>query len=442
MWTTLGNPESREAARQETLQRTYIRGTITDRNGTPLSWSNKANGYRSYIDGETKQRAFSTVVGYYSPAYGTFGLEKTFNTQLISSKCKSGDKQVGNTVQTTLDTDLQTATYSAISDIANGAAVVLDAKTGEIVSMASTPSFIQSDLEDNWSDYSQKTGLFLPNAYKSTFAPGSDFKIITACAVIDNGVDGTNVNDRGSYTFKNGQTITNYDSRSFGSIGLKGAIRNSSNVYFITKALEMGADNLEASLRKFKLGEDIPLDFTTLTSNLDFEDRRDEVVGSIAFGQGRTEVTPLYMAMACQSIVNHGTMLKPYLIKSVTAGNGTKDDTYKDSAEELTTVTSKETADEVVSCMEVAADHYGFGYYGDQGWHVAAKTGTAQTGKSTNAWIVTSLLDSSNEPQYVVVIMAADQHHDGIYYKNQIEDIFNATAKYDASKTSDSNAQN
>ena len=142
------------------------------------------------------------------------------------------------------------------------------------------------------------------------------------------------------------------------------------------------------------------------------------------------------MAMACQSIVNHGTMLKPYLIKSITAGNGTKDDTYTDSPEELTTVTSKETADEVVSCMEVAADHYGFGYYGNQGWHVAAKTGTAQTGKSTNAWIVTALLDSNNDPQYVVVIMAADQHHDGIYYKNQLEDIFQATAKYDASKNS------
>ena len=102
VWTTLGNPESREAARLETLQRTYIRGTITDRDGTPLSWSTKANGYRSYIDGETKQRAFSTVVGYYSPAYGTFGLEKTFNSQLISSKCKSDGKQIGNTIQTTL----------------------------------------------------------------------------------------------------------------------------------------------------------------------------------------------------------------------------------------------------------------------------------------------------------------------------------------------------
>ena len=106
VWTTLGNPESREAARLETLQRTYIRGTITDRDGTPLSWSTKANGYRSYIDGETKQRAFSTVVGYYSPAYGTFGLEKTFNSQLIFSKCKSDGKQIGNTIQTTLDTNL------------------------------------------------------------------------------------------------------------------------------------------------------------------------------------------------------------------------------------------------------------------------------------------------------------------------------------------------
>ena len=56
--------------------------------------------------------------------------------------------------------------------------------------------------------------------------------------------------------------------------------------------------------------------------------------------------------------------------------------------------------------------------------------------QSTNAWIVTALLDSNNDPQYVAVIMAADQHHDGIYYKNQLEEIFQATAKYDASKNS------
>lgn len=275
-------------------------------------------------------------------------------------------------------------------------------------------------------------GLFLPNAYKSTFAPGSDFKIITACAVIDNGVAGTTVNDQGSYTFKNGQTITNYDSRVFGEIDLDGAIKNSSNVYFITKALEMGGDKLEASLRKFLLGENIELDFTTLSSNLDFEDYRDEVIGSIAFGQGKTEVTPLYMAMAAQAIGNDGVMLKPYMIQSMDTGDGKNVTTGQTT--ELTTVTSKETADQVTSAMTLAAEHYGFDYVGPEGWDIAAKTGTAQTGTNTNAWIVT--FAPSENPKYVVVVMAAHQGHDGIYYKDSVDQIYDALVDYDQSKTS------
>lgn len=436
VWTTLGNPESREAAAQETRQRTYIRGSIYDRNGILLNSSEKVNGDRIY--NADYERAFSTVTGYYSPIYGTTGLESQFNSELVSSK-SSGDNKRGNDIVLTLDAKLQQAAYNSISNIAEGAAVVLDAQNGEILALASTPTFIPSELEDNWTEYSQKTGLFLPNAYKSTFAPGSDFKIITACAVIDNGVDDQTVNDQGSYTFKNGQTITNYDSRSFGTIDLNDAIRYSSNVYFITKALDMGSDKLQTSLKNFLLGEDIELDFTTLSSNLDFEDNRDEVVGSIAFGQGKTEVTPLYMAMACQAILNNGEMIKPHMLESMTAANGTPNKDYEqsDKPEVLQKVTSPETAQRVVSAMKGAADHYGFDYIGPDGWTIAAKTGTAQTGKSTNAWIVSGAVDADNgnTPKYVVVVMAADQTHDGIYYKDSVDQIYDALVSYDAKKS-------
>lgn len=426
MWTTLGNPESREAAAAETAQRTYLRGTIYDRNGTALDYSEAVNGARKYNGG----RAFSTVTGYFSPIYGTTGIEKTFNTELVSSKCK-GDVKKGHDITLTLDSTLQNAAYDAISNIPQGAAVVLDAQSGEILALASTPTYEPSTLEENWSELCTIDGLFLPNAYKSTFAPGSDFKIITACAVVDNGVSDTTVNDRGSYTFRNGQTITNYNSRVFGTIGLDGAIENSSNVYFITKALEMGGEKLEASLRKFLLGEDIELDFATVSSNLDFEDYRDEVIGSIAFGQGKTEVTPLYMAMAAQAIGNDGVMLKPYMIRSMDTGTGENVSTGK--TEELTTVTSSETADTVTHSMTLAADHYGFNAVGPEGWDLAAKTGTAQTGSSTNAWIVT--FAPSDDPKYAVVVMAADQNRDGIYYKDAVDEIYDALVDYDEARS-------
>ena len=434
LWTTLGDQESRQEVELENLQRTYIRGSILDRNGKVINHTDKLGGDRQYEGG----RAFSTVTGYVSQTKGAWGLEKTFATELTSSKVGKDEEKKGHDITLTLDWDLQDAAYTAISDIPNGAAVVLDAKSGEILALASTPTFIPSDIEDTDTYNSLPNGTFLPNAYKSTFAPGSDFKIITACAVIDNGVDDTTVNDKGSYTFKNGQTITNYDSRAFGEIDLDGAIKNSSNVYFITKALEMGGDNLEKSLKKFLLGEDIQLDFTTLKSNLDFEDYRDEVVGSIAFGQGKTEVTPLYMAMAAQAIGNDGVMLKPYMIQSIDTASGKN--VQEGKTEELTTVTSKETADKVTEAMTLAADHYGFDYVGPEGWDIAAKTGTAQTGKSTNAWIVT--FAPSKDPKYVVVVMAADQSHDGIYYKNSVDDIYDALVDYDSAKNANSDSSN
>ena len=426
MWTTLGNPESRKAAADETAQRTYLRGTIYERGGEAINYSEKVKGERKYNGG----RAFSTLTGYFSPIYGTTGIEKTFNSELVSSKVGANDEKRGHDITLTVDGDLQKSAYRAISNIPNGAAVVLDAQSGEILALASTPTFEPSTLEEDWSELITKDGLFLPNAYKKTFAPGSVFKILSACAVIDNDVDDTPVNDKGSYTFKNGQTITNYNERSFGKIDLDDAIKYSSNVYFIEKALEMGDDNLERSLRKFLVGEDIELDFTTLKSNLDFEDYRDEVVGSIAFGQGRTEVTPLYMAMATQAIANDGVMLKPYMIQSITAGDGKVTQTGK--TKDLTTATSKETADEVTDAMTIAANHYGFDYVGPESWDLAAKTGTAQTGKDTNAWIVT--FAPSENPKYVVVVMAAHQHHDGIYYKNAVNDIYDALVDYDAAR--------
>ena len=431
LWTTLGNPESRKEAAAETAQRTYKRGTIYDRDGNRLNYSKKVGGKRYYRGG----RAYSTLTGYFSQTYGSMGIEKTFNTDLVSYRSVGGKKQ-GCDIELTTSTKLQQAAYDAISDIPNGAAVVLDAKSGEILAMASTPTYEPDSVDSNWAELCEIDGLFLPNAYKNTFAPGSDFKIITACAVIDNGVDGPTVEDNGYLTFKNGQTITNYNGNFYGTLDLDDAIKYSSNVYFMQKAMDMGADALEKSIRKFLVGESIELDFTTLKSTLDFENREDQEIASIAFGQGKTEVSPLHMAMAAQAIANDGEMLKPYLIQRITTPNG--DTKQEGETEVLSEVTSKETADRVTSAMTLAAVRYGFGYIGPEGWDVAAKTGTAETGKSYNGWIVS--FAPSEDPKYVVVVMAADQDHDGIYYKYAVDQIYDALVDYDQLRDSSSSS--
>ena len=142
------------------------------------------------------------------------------------------------------------------------------------------------------------------------------------------------------------------------------------------------------------------------------------------------------MAMAAQAIANDGEMLKPYLIQRITTPNG--DTKQEGETEVLSEVTSKETADRVTSAMTLAAVRYGFGYIGPEGWDVAAKTGTAETGKSYNGWIVS--FAPSEDPKYVVVVMAADQDHDGIYYKYAVDQIYDALVDYDQLRDSSSSS--
>lgn len=403
-----------------------------DRDGNVLNYSESVGGERQYNGG----RAYSTLTGYYSNTYGTLGVEKSYNVELASSH-SLGDSKRGHDVTLTTDSDLQQAAYDAISNISNGAAVVLDARTAEILAMASTPTFDPATVDSDWEELCSIDGLFYPNAYRNTFAPGSVFKVISACAVLDNNVSGQPVEDNGYIDFPSGHRITNYTSNAYGTLYLEDAIVYSSNVYFMEKAMEMGGQKLEDSIRKFLIGENIKLDFTTLKSTLKFDDYSDETISVTAFGQGQTEVSPLQMAMVTQAIANDGVMLKPYLIKSVKSANGTT--TAKGETEELATTTTPKTAKRVTDAMTLAAEAYGFDYIGPEGWDVAAKTGTAETGKGTyHGWIVS--FAPSEQPKYVVVVLAASQDHDGIYYKSSVDQIYSALVDYDQNRSDSYNS--
>lgn len=375
-------------------EKEYIRGSILDRKGQPLAWSETPGGERNYF----YSHSLSNLVGYWSKIYGTYGLENTLNADLVHSASAKEEKR-GADVTLTLDRELQEEAYQAIADF-TGSVTVLDAKTGEILALASSPTFNVSALEEEWEEISQKEGVFYSNAFQNPVAPGSVFKLVTSKEILENGIDKEKVEDSGKLVI-NGQTIRNYNGNAYGSISFEEGFVKSSNVYFMDRALKLGGKSLEETAESFLLGQDIKLDFITLKSTFDLGNYEENVVAATAFGQGETLVTPLQMAMIAQSIANDGKMQKPYLVQSVVNGKGKV--IQEGKAELLTKTMEKSTAKKLRQVMTKAGESYGLSTIGEEEWQIAAKTGTAERGDGTNnAWLVT--FAPANDPQYVIVV--------------------------------------
>jgi peptidoglycan glycosyltransferase len=412
--------EQKQEAKETMYEKEYVRGSILDRAGNALAYSEEAGGDRIY----PSAKAFSNVIGYWSKTYGTYGVEKTLNTQLVHSASGKGDKR-GADVTLTLDKKLQEKAYDAIKDF-TGSAVVMNAKTGELLCLASTPSFSLQNLEEDWEEINSQDGVLLSNAFQNPVVPGSVFKLITSKGILENHLEEEKVDDQGSLKV-NGQTIKNYNGTAHGTLSFTDGFVKSSNVYFMTMALEMGGQTLKECADSFLLGQDIPLDFTTLHSTFDLGDYEDNQVASTAFGQGSTLVTPLQMAMVTQSVANDGKMVKPYLFQSVVNGKGKV--LLEGETEELTETMSAQVAKKIRKVMREAGESYGLSTVGEEDWQISAKTGTAERGDGTNnAWMVT--FAPADDPQYVIVVNRLKTKEIGKSLAPVVEELYEYLAEH------------
>lgn len=356
-------------------------------------------------------------MGYWSLQYGTYGIENVFQDVLTHS-ASEGENKKGADVSLTIDETLQKEVYGQIKEF-TGSAVVLDAATGEILAMASSPSFNVNKLEKNWEKINAKEGVFYHNAFQNPVAPGSVFKLVTSKAILEAGIDHEKVEDKGSLKI-HGQTIRNYNGTAHGTLTFEQGFVKSSNVYFMNRALKMGGRKLKAAADDFLLGENLSLDFGTVKSTFDLGDYDDNLVASTAFGQGNTLVTPLHMAMVAQSIANGGVMNKPYLIQSVINGKGKV--LQEGKTEEWKKTMDGTTAKKLRKVMTLAGESYGLSTVGD-GYEIAAKTGTAQRGDGTNnAWMVT--FAPADAPRYVVVVNRLKTKEIGKSLSPVVENIY------------------
>ncbi len=332
------------------VARRALRGEIDDRNGAWLARSQRdQNGeaLRLYRDD-----TISHVVGYASRRYGTAGLERTYNAELLGLTGSGAFGQAFGKfgaqnpaplgLQLSLDLRLQRAAVAGLGSD-KGAVVMLDPTTGEILALASTPTFDAGAIADP--DTSQATfeGLIddptkplLPRATLGRYVPGSVFKIVTGIAGLDSGaitpettfpqqpaaeqkgllVDGFRIRD--GHHPQTGDT----------ALDLYQATEVSCNIYYALTGLQTGGQRLVDEAAAMGFGAPIPFDLPTAVSQVTsgggnapggFAD--DAELASASFGQGQTFVTPLQMALVASTVANDGLLMKPHLVTAVT-GDG------------------------------------------------------------------------------------------------------------------------
>lgn len=258
----------------------------------------------------------------------------------------------GNNAVLTIDYDLQktaeealASTISAIkakgaksddkagADAGGGAVVAIDVNTGEVLAMASYPTFDPALFDENYAKLSKDTGKPMFNrAASGTYAPGSVFKIITAIAGLEEHVvtPTETIVDKGQYEHY-GQTfncwIWTQSHTTHGAQNVSSAIENSCNYYFYEVGKRLGEKKIFEYASKVGLGKKTGIEIEGESAGiLANEEYKKEVFDQVwypgdtlqmAIGQSFNLFTPLQLANYIATVANGGTCYKPHLTKCI-----------------------------------------------------------------------------------------------------------------------------
>jgi peptidoglycan glycosyltransferase len=361
---------------------------------------------------------YSGVTGYWSTKYGASGLEISQNNNLSGAgepetldelmNQFSGLDEAGNDVELTLDPELQRLAYDGLasSSTGRGAAVALDPKNGEILSLVSYPSFDPNNIDDNFEELAEDPSFPLVNrATQGLYPPGSTFKVITAAAAIEAGVKPSDrYRDNGTYETP-GYTVYNYRGRDYGQQTFEQALANSVNTIFARIGNEdVGSEALAQKAEAFGFYdpyEDFALPVAPSFFNPPPEQWDQGNVAQSSFGQQTVSSTVFEMANVAGAIANGGTMMEPRLVREVRSPDGVIID--KPTSRVHGRPMDGETAGTLTDMMEAAVTQVESGA-AIPGVKVAGKTGTAEApGEELHSWFIS--FAPADDPEIAVAIM-------------------------------------
>ena len=399
------------------------RGLILAGDGeTVLARSEKRQGIsgpvyeRVYPGGEP----FTGVVGYWSTRYGATGIEISNNTDLSSVagdpetldeliNRATGGPQRGNDVVLTLDPDLQRQAYESLaaSPTARGSAMAINPKTGEILALATYPSYDNNNIDETLPELSQQPDAPLINrATQSLYPPGSTFKVITSAAALKAGVQPTDEFFDSGELKTPGYTVFNYQGRDFGRLTFAEALAYSVNVIFAKLAInEIGAELLAETATDFGFGDPYD-DFTLPVSGSDLgypvEQWVEGNTAQISFGQDRVSSNVFEMGLVTATVANGGNMMEPRIVKEVRSSDGIILD--RPSPKVRNSVLDAATAGTLNGMMQNVITTGELTEAEIPGVRVAGKTGTAEAPPNQpHSWFVS--FAPADDPEIAVAVM-------------------------------------
>jgi len=307
-------------------------------------------------------------------------------------------------IQVALERELNNAVSKYNPDQALG--LVMDPDTGEILAIASRPTFSPSEYKNYTTEIINRN---LP--IWMTYEPGSTFKIITLAASLEEKIvdlEKDHFHDSGGITVM-GATLHCWKHGGHGEQTYLNVVENSCNPGFVNLGLKLGKEKLFDYIDKFGFGEKTNVDLNGESNGIIFDINKitDLELATTAFGQG-VSVTPIQQVTAVSSAINGGVLYKPYIVKSINEPE-TNSVIVNNEPVAVRKVISDTTSSQVRYALEsVVSNGTGRNAY-IANYRVGGKTGTAQkveNGRYLVGNYITSFIGflPADDPEVIVYI--------------------------------------
>ena len=424
---------------------------------------------REYVAGDIAAHLIGQIGPIYAEEYeelsdkgyamndviGKSGIEEAFESQLrgqngkrtitLNSNGEVIDATVteppvpGNSIMLTIDMDLQQVAQDSLEEeilwlqangeegegkeATAGAVVALDCKTGEILAMASYPTYNLATYNQDYNDLLANPDNPLFNrALQGTYAPGSIFKPLVGTAGLQEGLITP------SYTYTCNHVYTFYEDYQPTCLGwhpnftVMDALRVSCNIFFYDLGRRLGIDTLVDYASQFGLGEPTGIELPEAIGHMSSPEYS-ESIGEIwnpgdvlqtSIGQSKSLFTPLQLATYTATLANGGVRMKTHLVKSIKSY--ALDETVEDIEPEV--VVDMGLSETAVSAirdgMIRASGQNGYSgtsgaYFGDYPISVASKTGTPETTSFPNGTYI--CYAPAEDPQIAVAVVIENGYH-------------------------------
>ncbi len=384
---------------------------------------------RSYPEGQLAAQLLGFVDANNE---GRYGLEGFYNNELkgvggqifgesdnkgrVFDISRQIEARNGSDFVLTLDRNIQYKSQEILEDAVerykatSGALIIVEPKTGKILSMANVPTF---DPNNYNKVPTVEQNVFNNMAINNAWEPGSIFKPLVMAAAIQEGkVQPETENTFGACVKVDSFQICTSTGEAYGKETMTQVLENSDNVAMVWISELLGKNSLYKYIKDFGFGRKSGVELDTESAGEVAEAKHwaNSERATIAFGQGIT-ATPLQVLMATASIANQGKLMQPYIVDKVVNFDGKE---QIRTPKEITRVISEETAKKV-SEMMVSVVEYGHGKKaGVAGYQVAGKTGTAQVPKPGGGYYADRHIGSfvgfapANDPRFAMIVRLDD----------------------------------